>query len=166
MAELEIIKHNDILFRDLLRAITVKNVAWPHPVDSQLKWIIDNIRPEDLHVFLKENGEDLAYMTLSPVIVTVNGVDTSFMGIGCVCSAKHGIGLGKQLMESVNKWLYNNNHKGLLFCKKELILFYRKYGWNLIEPARVFFTTPHDGVYTMSYNCEGIKKIEYKDRLF
>lgn len=166
MTELEIIKHNDILFRDLLRAIAVKNVSWPHPVESQVKWVIDNMQPEDLHVFLKEKGEDLAYMTLSPVIATVNGVNTSFMGIGCVCSAKHGVGLGKQLMESVNKWLYNNNHKGLLFCKKELILFYKKYGWSLIEPARVFFTTPHDGVYTMFYNFEGIKKIEYKDRLF
>jgi hypothetical protein len=76
------------------------------------------------------------------------------------------VGLGKKLMESVNKWLSDNNHKGLLFCKKELIPFYKKYGWSLIEPASVLFNTPHDGVYTMSYNCEGIKKIEYKDRFF
>ena len=166
MTELEIIKHNDILFRDLLRAIAVKNVSWPHPVERQVKWVIDNMQPDDLHVFLKEDGADRAYMTLSPVIATVNGVDTSFMGIGCVCAVKHGVGLGKQLMENVNKWLQDNNYKGLLFCKKELIPFYKKYGWSLIEPANVIFTTPHNGVYTMSYNCEGIKKIEYKDRLF
>jgi predicted N-acetyltransferase YhbS len=166
VTELEIIKHNDILFRDLLRAIAVKNVSWPHPVESQVKWVIDNMQPEDLHVFLKEEGEDLAYMTLSPVIATVNGVNTSFMGLGCVCSAKHGVGLGKKLMENVNKWLKDNNHKGLLFCKIELVQFYKKYGWSLIEPASVIFTTPLDGVYTMSYNCEGIKKIEYKDRFF
>lgn len=166
MAELEIIKHDDILFRDLLRAIAVKNVSWPHPVESQVKWVIDNMQPDDLHVFLKEDGADRAYMTLSPVKATLNGIDTSFMGIGCVCSAKHGEGLGKQLMENVNKWLKDNNYNGLLFCKKELVQFYKKYGWNLIEPASVIFTTPHYGVYTMSYNCEGIKKIEYKDRLF
>ena len=166
MNNLEIIRHNDILFRDLLRAVAVKNVAWPHSVESQVKWIIDNMQPDDLHVFLREDDVDLAYMTLSPVIATVNGVDTSFMGIGCVCSAKHGVGLGKQLMENVNKWLKDNNHKGLLFCKKELVQFYKKCGWNLIEPASVIFTTSHDGVYTMSYNCEGIKKIEYKDLFF
>ena len=164
--KLQLIKHNDILFRDLLRAIAIKNVSWPHPVESQVKWVIDNMQPEDLHVFLKEKGEDLAYMTLSPVIATVNGVDTSFMGIGCVCSAKHGVGSGRQLMESVNKWLNDNNQKGLLFCKIELVQFYKKYGWSLIEPASVIFTTPHEGVYTMSYNCEGIENIEYKNRLF
>ena len=166
MAELEIIKHDDILFRDLLRAVTVKNAAWPHPVDSQLKWMIENMQPEDLHLFLKENGEDLAYMTISPVTASVNGVDTPFMGIGCVCSAKHGVGLGKQLMEGVNKWLKDNNHKGLLFCKIELVQFYKKYGWVLIDPSCVVFNTPHEGVYTMSYNCERLKNIEYKDRLF
>lgn len=164
--KLQLIKHNDILFRDLLRAIAIKNVSWPHPVESQVKWVIDNMQPEDLHVFLKEKGEDLAYMTLSPVIATVNGVNTSFIGIGCVCSAKHGVGSGRQLMESVNKWLNDNDQKGLLFCKIELVQFYKKYGWSLIEPASVIFTTPHEGVYTMSYNCEGIENIEYKDRLF
>ena len=92
---LQIIKHNDILFRDLLRGIAVKNVAWPHPVESQVKWIIDNMRPDDMHVFLKENGEDKAYMTLSPVTATVNGVETPFMGVGCVCSAHPGMGGGQ-----------------------------------------------------------------------
>lgn len=92
MMKLQLIKHNDILFRDLLRAVTVKNVAWPHPVDSQLKWIIDNMHPDDLYVFLKENGEDLAYMTLSTVTASVNGVDTPFKGVGCVCSAHPGMG--------------------------------------------------------------------------
>lgn len=92
MTNLEIIRHNDILFRDLLRAVAVKNVAWPHPVESQVKWIIDNMQPDDMHVFLTENGEDKAYMTLSPVTATVNGVETPFMGVGCVCAAKPGMG--------------------------------------------------------------------------
>lgn len=89
---LQIIKHNDILFRDLLRGIAVKNVAWPHPIESQVKWIIENMRPDDYHVFLKENEQDKAYMTLSPVTASVNGVETSFMGVGCVCSANPGMG--------------------------------------------------------------------------
>lgn len=59
--ELEIIKHNDILFRDLLRATAVKNVAWLHPVESLKKWIIDYLQPVDLLVILKENGEDKAH---------------------------------------------------------------------------------------------------------
>ena len=163
---LEIIKHNDILFRDLLRGIAVKNVAWPYPVESQLKWIVDNMQPNDLHVFLKDGTTDRAYMTLSPVSAAVDGVATSFMGVGCVCSAKKGEGLGMQLMTRVNSWLKDNNKKGLLFCKQELLQFYSKYGWSVVEPTSVIFDTPHDGVFTMAYNCDSINKLEYKDRLF
>ncbi len=166
MAELEIIRHNDILFRDLLRVVAVKNAAWPHPIESQVKWIIDNLQRDDMHVFLKENGEDKAYMTLSPVTAVVDGVDTPFMGVGCVCAAVPGVGLGHLLMECVDKWLIDYNHKGLLFCKKKLIGFYTKNGWSVIEPVSVLFNTPHDGVYTMSYNCADIKRLEYSDRLF
>ena len=166
MPELEIIRHNDILFRDLLRAVAVKNVAWPHPVESQVKWVIDNMQPNDMHVFLKENGEDKAYMTLSPVTATVNGVETPFMGVGCVCAACRGIGLGNALMENVNRWLVENGHKGLLFCKKDLIKFYKQNGWSLIEPEIAIFDSHHDGVFTMSYNCGEIERIEYSERLF
>lgn len=166
MANLEIIRHNDILFRDLLRAIAVKNVAWPHPVESQVKWIIDNMQPDDMHVFLKEDGEDKAYMTLSPVTATVNGAETPFMGVGCVCSAERGVGMGMLLMESVNRWLIKNNHKGLLFCKKELIAFYKKNGWRVVEPEKVLFDIPHDRVFTMSYNVAEIKSLQYSNRLF
>ncbi len=166
MPEFEIIRHNDILFRDLLRVITVKNVAWPHPVESQVKWIIDNMQPDDMHVFLKRNGEDKAYMTLSPVSATVDGGETPFMGVGCVCASARGVGFGSLLIRYVNKWLVDHNHKGLLFCKKELIYFYMKNGWSVIEPTSVFLDTPHDGVCTMSYNCGDIKRLEYSDRLF
>lgn len=166
MTELEIIKHNDIFFRDLLRAIAVKNIAWPHSVESQVKWIIANMQPDDLHVFLIENGEELAYMTLSPVTAAMNGVYTPFMGVGCVCSANPGMGGGKLLIISANKFFDKNNYKGLLFCKQNLIGFYSKYNWKLVPPERVHFNTPHEGVFTMTYNCEDVERLDYADRFF
>ena len=165
MTDLEIIKHKDILFRDLLRAVAVKNVAWPHPVESQVKWIIDNMQPNDLHVFLKENDKDCAYMTLSHVTATVNGVETPFMGVGCVCSAHPGMGGGKSLVVNVNKYLKENNFKGLLFCKESLLGFYSKYNWVLVPQERVRFSEEHPGVYTMVYNCPSVETLDYSDRM-
>lgn len=166
MMELEIIKHKDILFRDLLRGIAVKNVAWPHPMESQVKWVIDNMQPDDMHVFLKENGQDKAYMTLSPVTATMNGVETPFMGVGCVCSANPGMGGGKSIVLVVNDFLKKNDQKGLLFCKPQLIRFYEKYNWKVIIPEKVILEPPVQGIYTMTFNCSEIDKLEYKGRLF
>lgn len=164
--ELQLIKHDDILFRDILRAVSVKSVAWPHPIESQLKWIIDNMHPNDLHVFLTDGVADKAYMTMSSVEGLMNGNSTSFMGVGCVCSANPGKGEGKLLIFSINQYLDINKLKGLLFCKQNLIDFYSKYYWKLIPPERVQFKTPHKGVFTMVYNCEEVERLYYNDRFF
>lgn len=164
--ELQIIKHNDILFRDVLRAIAVKSVAWPHPIESQLKWIVDNMEPEDMHVFLIENGIDVAYMTLSPVKGILNKQETNFLGIGCVCTAVKGLGYGKRLMQGVNSYLEKNSFKGLLFCRDRVVKFYQKNYWQLIQPERVSLKESHEGGLTMVYNCEEVKSLDYSDRDF
>ena len=164
--ELQIIKHKDILFRDVFRTIAVKSVAWPHPIESQLKWIVDNMSPEDMHVFLTDEGKDVAYMTLSPVKGILNGKDTSFLGIGCVCSAVKGMGYGNRLMQEVNSYLEKNNTKGLLFCRDGVIKFYQKNNWQLIPRENVISEHINNDVLTMVYNCEDVKSLEYTDREF
>lgn len=164
--ELQLIKHKDILFRDLLRAISIKSVSWPFPIESQFKWILENVQDEDVHIFLRENEIDIAYMTLSPVVAIVNEVQTPFMGVGCVCTRYHGNGAGKELMTRINQVLLDGNHRGLLFCRKELIKFYTLYGWQLIPEDSVHFNSQHNGVFAMVYNCVSINRIDYSDRLF
>ena len=73
---------------------------------------------------------------------------------------------GKLLITSINQFLDSENYKGLLFCKEGLISFYSKYNWKLIPPERVHFRTPHEGVFTMVFNCEDIERLDYDDRFF
>ena len=162
----QVVNHKDILFRDILRAIAIKSFAWPYPVESQIKWIIENIKPEDKHVFLTDDGKDEAYMTLSPVEGYINGELVGFYGVGCVCAANPGQGYGKALIESVNDYLKNNQYRGLLFCKKNLIDFYSKFNWVLVQPDKVHFSSQHEGVFTMVYNCGRVNELRYDDRLF
>ena len=164
--ELQTIRHSDILFRDVLRAISVKSVAWPHPIESQVKWIIDNMKPDDIHVFLREEGKDVAYMSLSPVKGILNGNETAFLGIGCVCSAVKGMGYGNRLMQEVNCYLEKNNAKGLLFCREGVIRFYQKNNWRLIPQDQLQLNILHEGVFTMVYNCDQVKSLVYMDREF
>lgn len=164
--ELQIIKHNDILFRDVLRAIAVKSVAWPHPIESQLKWIVDYMKPEDMHVFLTDEEKDVAYMTLTPVKGVLNGHEATFLGIGCVCTAVKGMGYGNLLMQEMNCYLEKNNNKGLLFCREAVIKFYQKNNWQLIPQEDLCFVDSQEGVFAMVYNCEEVKSLEYADREF
>lgn len=86
MYSLQIIKHSEISRNDLQRAISLKSVAWPYPVESQLAWMKDNLKPIDTNVFLQEYGCDVAYLNIAMVHVIINGTDTLCAGISNVCS--------------------------------------------------------------------------------
>lgn len=165
--ELEIIKHCDISHEDLLRVINIKNAAWPYPIESQMIWIKENQNLEDLHIILKERNNDYAYMNLCAVTAVVDGIETSFMGIGNVCSKTKGLGHGGHLVSLVNKYLEDNNLKGMLFCKEHVMHFYAHYNWQIIPSEAVTIAgEKYDGVYTMTFNAPAYKKIIYSDRLF
>ena len=165
--ELEIIKHSDISYEDLLRVIDIKNAAWPHPIESQLKWIANNQSSEDLHIILKDGIDDLAYMDLCPVNADVDGHQMCFMGIGNVCSKTKGKGHGGILVTLVNKYLEDNNLKGMLFCKDHVMRFYAHFGWQVISGDKVTIEGEgHEGIYTMCFNTPSFNRMIYSDRLF
>ena len=66
----------------------------------------------------------------------------------------------------MNKYLKENDFKGLLFCKEKLIDFYNKYDWELVPQERVSLPTEEAGVYAMTYNCPSFEHLGYSDRMF
>ena len=165
--ELEFIKHSDISHIDILRVINLKNSSWPHSIESQLKWMKNNQKSNDLHIILKDDINDYAYMNLCPVKAFVDGVEINFMGIGNVCSKTKGKGYGGVLVTLVNRYLLENNFSGLLFCKEHVLNFYTHFNWQVIPREKVAFEkNGHDGIYTMTYNIGLINKMYYNDRLF
>jgi len=92
MYSLYTVKHSEATPLDLDRAISLKSVAWPYPKESQIQWMRENLKPEDLHVFLMQYGTDVAYLNIAMVYVTINGTLTLCAGIGNVCSSRKGGG--------------------------------------------------------------------------
>ena len=165
--ELEIIKHRDILFKDLLRAIAVKSIAWPHPIESQVKWIIENIDEEDEHVFLKEGSIDLAYMNLVKISFSANDTDYMAYGIGNVCAAEKGKGYGRELMNRVNDYLKEKKICGLLFCRDALVPFYKLYGWEEVKRDACKEPVLAEGIHVMTYLApEKIVSFKYQGKTF
>lgn len=165
--KLEIIEHRDILFRDLLRAIAVKSIAWPHPLESQVRWIVDNIDDNDEHVFLKEGSHDLAYMNLVSITFTANNTDYMAYGIGNVCAAEKGKGYGRELMNRVNDYLKEKRVCGLLFCRDALVPFYKLYGWKEVNHDVCKEPVLDKGVHVMTYLApEKIISIKYQGKAF
>ena len=158
------VKHSEATTLDLERAITLKSVAWPYPKDSQMQWMKDNLKPEDIHVFLQEDGEDVAYLNIAMVKATINGIITTCAGIGNVCSSRKGG--GKNLMIITNDFITDLNIPGILFCRDKLVRFYNKYNWFLLRSEQVIFSHLEEGINTMVYNLDTDCTVVYDDRNF
>lgn len=164
MYNIQTIKHSGATLSDLQRAIAIKSVAWPYPMESQLAWMRDNLQPIDTHVFLQEDGFDVAYLNIAMVHANINGVDTLCAGIGNVCSTR--IGRGKNLILKTNELIVEQNIPGVLFCKDKLVGFYNKYNWKLIKPNQVTGSHLDEGTNTMVFNLDDTSTIVYEDRNF
>ena len=158
------VKHSEATSLDLDRAIYMKSVAWPYPKESQIQWMRENLQPEDFHVFLMQDGTDVAYLNIAMVYATINGTPTLCAGIGNVCSSRKGG--GKNLMSLTNNLIIDLNVPGILFCRDKLVSFYDKFNWSLLKSEQVILNHLGEGINTMVYNLKTDSTIIYDDRNF
>ena len=166
MFSLQTIKHSEASNLDLDRAIAIKQVAWPYSKESQMHWMQNNLHPNDVHVFLQEDGQDVAYLNIAWVNACINGVDMTCAGIGNVCAKVVGKRYGERLIISVLDLLSDSNKIGLLFCRSNLVDFYSKYNWVTIPKERVYSRLHDDSVCMMVFNSPMVYSLVYTDRSF
>ena len=159
--------HKDADTSVIERVITLKQSAWPYPKDSQIKWIKENLRQEDIHVFLCDNGQDVSYLNLVQIQFQINDSHYDGYGIGNVCAKIKGQGYGNQLVKLTNDYLRIENKAGLLFCHEPLIRFYSGCNWILVPSEKCVRPKLYQGIYAMAYNIkEDIDSLIYNGKLF
>jgi hypothetical protein len=136
--------HFQLNKEDLKKIIDLKKKHWNYTSKEHINWIERNIKAEDIHVLMYEKEELVAYLNLINTQVVINDVIQPFIGIGNVCSMAKGKGYGKKIIEEVNYFLTVNKQNGILFCKENLIDFYKKHKWSLVDQSLTsqdFFNT-------------------------
>lgn len=167
MDSLKLIKHSEATPEDISQVIAVKQKAWPYPLDSQRKWIEENLSPEDIHVFLVVDGEYAAYMNLVKIQVCINDQNYEGYGIGNVCACIKGRGFGNKLVRLTNDYLVENNKLGLLFCHTPLIRFYSGCDWELLPSEKCIEPVLEEVIHAMTFNAPvKIKSLKYRGKLF
>ena len=168
MFETKVFQHQDLTASLLLDICTIKSTSWPHSLESQKRWISENLSDTDYHLLVYKNGSLAAYMNLVKIKFFLNGERISGLGVGNVCSAQKGIGLGGVVMRAANQFINAQNVSGLLFCKEGLQSFYQKYDWKTIPSQLITFSEFNDHFFeTMILNTGAdIESLEYADRLF
>lgn len=118
------------------KIITLKRQYWKYCRESHITWLKDNLKKGDYHLLIKDNKHFLiAYLNIIKLQINIDGDIFNYWGIGNVCVNKKysASGYGQLLMDILNFYLKKFNKPGILLCKKELIGFYKKAGWNYFK---------------------------------
>src|SRR5437868_15353355 len=100
MQEFKVIRHSDLTQEWLEEICRIKSISWPHPIESKKKWIEENIRADDNHLFMLTGEVLTAYLNMIRTSVEVDGASIDVMGIGNVCARFKGAGDGRKLMQA------------------------------------------------------------------
>lgn len=167
MYNLKVIQHGDVPNNELNEIIKIKSVAWAYPYEKQLEWLNANLKDSDLHLILLKNNEAVAYLNLIDIEVDIDNCKIKAFGVGNVCAIEKGKGYGNELMKHTNQYIIEKKRIGLLFCKKELIDFYEKYGWSWVNKNKLRLSFNNSNIEIMIFNQSGIiTKLQYKGKSF
>lgn len=164
--EFKFIHHSQISEHEIDKIVSLKNIHWNYSTVEHKNWITINIKKDDIHVLMFENEVLVGYMNLIQTEALLNSENFYFLGIGNVCAKEKRRGYGEKLLIEVNNYLTDNNKQGILFCKDELISFYKKYNWLSIDKH---FTTGafSQNINVMLFNLDyNIKSFNYTGRNF
>jgi len=167
MFELRKILHTDLSSQGLDEIINIKSKAWPYSYEKQVEWINNNLKYSDIHLLLIEDNKTVAYLNIIPNVLLFDDINCHFLGIGNVCSIERGKGYGLELMKRVNKLILDENKIGMLFCKPNLVYFYNKSGWKLMEKSRLNLLVDNKNIETMIFNLSlPFNQLTYTGRAF
>ncbi len=161
-----VIKHSEISEKQLIEICRLKSIRWDYTLDQHKKWMIENIQANDFHILIKDDEKSIAYTNLVDITAIINDKNTKVRGIGNVCTSETGKGFGNILMEEVNAVLAQNQWKGILLCKDNLVPYYEKFNWKLINNDKIMTKKFENSNFMyVNFSIE-INSLDYNDRNF
>ncbi|WP_346238521.1 hypothetical protein ABDK00_008270 [Niabella insulamsoli] len=163
MISVKKIQHKACSESILNKICSIKALNWKYSVEKQLKWIEENLHESDIHLLLELDSSPIAYANLVAVTAMINNREQLVYGIGNVCTSVKGMGYGNLIMQEINSAVKDLKQPGILFCRSELINYYKKFGWKLIAPPKISPKLPN----TLTFNLfEKIESFSYTGKNF
>ncbi|RED44306.1 GNAT family N-acetyltransferase [Aestuariispira insulae] len=141
----------------------IKDMHWPHGLDSQLDWWHRNSDADDRLVALFENGAPVAFLRIRNRVVTVNGHELT---AACatevsVSTGAQGRGFGCLMLDAVAQFVRNGQAElGYLLCEHKQKAFYERCGWKPVADVEIMDSSGvvrplRDHEFCMICNPEG-----------
>ncbi len=151
---------------DIYQIINLKNSEWNYGISSQLKWFNDkkNVFKNDLHFYLKKDNKIVAYVQLGNRNCIINSKSKIYILFRTLIVSKknRGKNLSKKIMNEVLKLIKIQKKPCFLLCKKKLINFYKKYGFEKLNKKKYKIEDHKNTLHGMIHNFNKADLIKKK----
>jgi len=152
--------------KDILEIATLKNSHWNFGISSQLSWFKNNnnVFKNDFHLFLKKNGKIIGYVQLGKRKYILNSKENSYYLFRTliVFKKERNEKIAKKIMYEVSNFIKQKKLPSFLLCKKNLIKFYEKYGWIILNKKKFKVQDHKTSLRGMIFN---LKKTDQKKNI-
>ncbi len=117
------------------KILSLKNTHWKHSMYSQKKFFEKNVCKRDLHVLLLEKSKLIGYICLrKKKYLYKNKIQKYLHFDTCIIKKSHRKkNYTLTLMNFTNKIIENSSCISILYCKKDLVTFYKKFNWKVVN---------------------------------
>jgi len=145
------IKHLDLISKERMEIIELKMQFWNYDIESQKKWIKENVKDNDKHILLYNENILIGYgliMERNCKIIDGIIIDENYRGKG----------YGGILLKNIIEKIRNN---GFLLCEEQNVKYYEKYDWIMDNSLKIVNKEIKKGLYKMKYKLDEISYINY-----
>lgn len=154
--------------KDILGIIKLKNSHWNFGTSSQLNWFKNdkNVFKDDFHFFSINKEKIISYVQLGKRKYILNSKEKDYCLFRTlvVLKEERNKKLAHKIMNEVSNFIKKKKLPGFLICKKNLIKFYKKYGWIKLDKNKFKILDHETSLYGMIYNLR--KKDQTKNIKF
>ena len=152
--------------KDILEIATLKNSHWNFGISSQLSWFKNknNVFKNDFHLFLKKDEKIIGYVQLGKRKYILNSKENSYYLFRTliVFKKERNEKIAKKIMYEVSNFIKQKKLPSFLLCKKNLIKFYEKYGWIILNKKKFKVQDHKTSLRGMIFN---LKKTDQKKNI-
>jgi predicted acetyltransferase len=125
----------DLAKRRLNSIAALKSQHWSYPIESQIKWLMQNVAVSDKHVLGWNEATLIGYLR----IVSAQGMQgeevlpLAIVDTVCIDRNHRRRGLGLELMGVANRAINHASGVGLLACPPSFVHFYERCRWTVLS---------------------------------
>ena len=142
--------------KEILDILKLKNSHWDFGISSQLKWFNNkrNVFKDDFHFFLKKKEKIIGYVQIGKRKYILNLKEKNYYLFRTLIILKkeRGEKLANKIMREVSDFIKRKKMPSFLICKKNLIKFYKKYGWVRLNKKKFNIEDHKNSMSGMIYN--------------